>query len=381
MSIYKTPDEYLEPIIERIVQTGGRLTDFHEGSGARTLAEMPAVALSEQSLVAEQLRLDSYLATATGDALTDKAADRGVARKAAVAATGTIQLSRQDVTAAVSVPAGWSSLATVPTPGVQTVSVQTTTDAVFAIGVASVTVPGVATEGGKDGNLTVNTKLLPVNPLPGFQTDGGFKAQTAFTGGVDEESDDALRARVPIEVQGRIKGRREAFLAAALAVAGVESSKVLRAGELRTNGTAVAAGQVEVYYEGIAGLLATVQAAAEGAALLGQGVTALTAASRRAIASLTVFVNPGVDTAIVAAAVRAAVRAIVNAAGVGVKVYASDVVRAVHDVPDVVSVNVPFADLRLFTATAGTFGNLTPGSTEYLKLDDADVTVAVTVLT
>jgi hypothetical protein len=67
---------------------------------------------------------------------------------------------------------------------------------------------------------------------------------------VDAETDDQLRARVPIEVQGRVKGTPAALLAAALRIPGVTSANVLEAGDTRTSGGTIAAGACEVYYEG-----------------------------------------------------------------------------------------------------------------------------------
>lgn len=379
-SIYKTPDEYMLLAIDRVRQLGSKLTDFTVGSRARTLFEAQAVMHSEQSAVAEQLRQDSYLATAVGEALDRKAADNQVARKAAVPAAGTITIVRPTPGAAVSIPAGWSQLQTVPAPGSDPIAFVTTEDAVFEAADTSQTVAAQAVDGGVAGNIADETVLLPVNPVGGFQTQGGFMAGSAFSGGVDRESDDALRARIPIAVQGRVLGRKASFLAAALSVPGVESAYVLQPGDTRGAGTVVPANTIEVQYEGVAGLLTAVSSAVTNAAVAGQAPSAFTAAAEPCVADLVVFCQAGVDTAALAVAVRTAVIAVGNSFGVGQTVRASALIQAVHDVANVVSVDIPFNDLRLASDVDGTFGDITIRNDRYAGFAAADVAVTVTEL-
>ena len=378
--LYKTTDDYLLSAIARVQAVGSALTDFTGGSITRTLFEGLAAQLSTHSLVADQLRRDSFLATATEDALDRKAADSQVVRKPAVAASGTVRLTRQATGTAVTIPAGFGELATQPTPGSPTISFLTTADAVFGTTDLSIVVPAVAATGGTLGNIAANTKLLPINPVLGFASDGGFKAETTFTGGVEQETDDALRARVPLEVQGRVKGTDAAFLAAALRVPGVESAAVLRPLDVRADGSTVPVPNVEVYYEGAASLASAVASEVGNARTSGQNAISAAAAAQGVIVNLTVFCNAGTDTAALAAAVRDAVKAAIDAAGVGGTTFSSDVVRAVQAVPGVVSQTIPYSDLRKDTASAGTFGNLVPGSNKFSDVPDANVTVAVSVL-
>lgn len=379
-TLFKTPDEYLLQVIARIQALGSRLTDFNAGSVTRTLFEGHSAALSTHSLVADQLRADSYLASATGDALDRKSADYQVTRKAAQVATGTVRLTRQATGSAISVPAGFGELATVPVPGAQSITFTTTEDAVFATTDTFKVVKAVATIGGAAGNIAATTKLLPINPVSGFATDGGFVAETTFGSGVDAETDDALRSRVPIEVQGRVKGTPSALLAAALRTPGVLSAAVLKAGDARADATLVAANNAEVYYEGSSSLASAVGSEVANATIAGQNVTTFNAAADRAVVNLTVFALAGVDGTVLSAAVRNAVKATIGAAPVGVTVRSAAIIQAVQATPGVVSQTIPYADLRKFTAAGGTFGDLVPGSTKYADLQDADITVAVSFL-
>lgn len=378
--ISKTPDEYIVAAIQRIQDSGSRLTDFNIGSATRTFIEGPAAVVSAHSLVIEQLRKDSYLATASGDALDLKAADYQVTRKAAQPATGAVTLERQQGGAAITIPAGWGDLATVPLPGQPSVSFQTTEDAVFDTDDLTITVPAIAVVGGQAGNIASGTKLLPTSPVNGFATDGGFHAASAFIGGVDEEADEALRARVPLEVAGRVKGRLESFLAGALRVPGVESAQVARAGETSKAGPAVAAGSVEVYYEGTVDLFGQVSSEVVGAAVANQAVTAFQADPEPITAALTGFYVPGTDTALLAQAIKDAIKTIVNAGIVGGTVHASACVEAVQAVDGLVSQNIPWADLRKTSAAPGTFADLVMTAGKYPVIDDASITVTLTEL-
>lgn len=386
-SLFKTTDEYLQTLIARVQALGSRLTDFNDGSVTRTFFEAFAAGASQQSAVVDQLRRDSYLATATGDALDTKAADYQVARKAAAPATGTVRITRTGTSLpAVTIPAGWGQLATLPSPGLPSLPYVTLADATLPAGTGTQTVDvaGTCAFAGAAGNIvqgsTAQTATIAVNPVDGFDTSSGFVLRGPWSGGVDAETDDALRARVPLEVAARVKGRWASFMAAALRVTGVTSAQVLQAGDSRADSTTVLPGSVEVYYKGDAGLLGAVGAECANASMLGQTLVVAQATAARTIAALTVYCDSGVDTTALAATVKAAVQAVVNGGDVGAKVRYSRAVTAVHAIDDVVSVGLPFAQFRLSGETSGTAHDLPVPPTEYASLADADVTVTVTTL-
>lgn len=379
-SLYKSPEEYLAAAIAKVQAQGSKITDFSIESAARALYEGLAAMLSEHSLVVDQLRSDSYLATAVGAALDRKAGDYQVGRKAAQMASGTIRLTRQATGTAVTIPAGFGDLVTTPAPGLPSIAFRTTENAVFGTADTFKVVAAVAVVGGAAGNIAANTGLLFTTPVAGFAVDGGAKAETTFGGGVDAESDDALRFRVPLEVQARVKGRKESFLAAALRIPGVESAQVLQAGDTKPDTSTVPGGNVFVYYEGAAGLLAAVQTECSNAAVAGQLVTVVTATAKPVIADLTVFCDAGVDVVALAAAVKAAVLAVVNVVGVGGSGRSSNAIRAVQQIEEVVSQTIPWTDLRFATATDNTFGDLVAPVGSYPTLALVDVAVTVSVL-
>lgn len=383
-TLFKSPEDYLLTMIERVQAAGSRLTDFTQGSAVRTFYEGLAAGLSEQSLVAEQLRQDSYLATATGDALDAKAADYQVTRVAAVPAGGNIKITRSTSGTAVTIPAGWGELVTVPAPGETPVSYLTIADAEFGIADTEVTVAATAVDGGQAGNISQGaldeTQLLPVNPVTGFSTETGFVALGPFTGGVDQETDDALRARVPIAVEGRVKGRAASYLAAVLAVAGVESAQVRQAGETNHLGGTISNPNVNVYVEADTDLTATLEEAVDAASTLNQTPNLLFSTGVPCTVDLEVFVLPGTDTDATQEDVEDLLLALVNGTGVGETAYLSTAIQQVAALTDVVSLDLPFNDFRESADTDGVAADIVMGVGEHATLDIADLTVTVTEL-
>lgn len=387
-SLYKSVDTIVNEMIADLQASGSKITDFTIGSGARDLLEAWAVNASTTSLQADQLRKDMLLATATGQALDDKAADLLVARKPGVQATGVITATVASPAASpILIPGGWGQLSTVPTPGVTPVAVVTLADATIGVGQTSVAIPAQAVLVGAQGNLPATTKLIPQSPIAGISTQDGFTVTTAFTGGVDVETDDAFRARIPIEVQGRATGTKAAYQAAALRVPGVSSAGVLVPGDNRSQLTTVGLGEVEVYYKGAASLVAEVFSAVQAVKVT--GAFAYTGRHANAVdggffgpailvrldLAATIGVLDGSDTTALAAAAKAAATAYVDSVPVGGTVYQSLIIEAIRAVPGVLTVNVPLT--TLCKHSAGTVGDVSVYGDSYPSLDPADQTISV----
>lgn len=387
-SVYIPTSVVLQAMIAQMQADGSPITDFIVGSVTRSLFESFAVVIANQSAVADQLQLDSYLDTATGSALDALGSNWQVSRNPTVQATGQITITRQSTTGSMLLPAGFSQLATTPSvPGQVGVGVLTTQDASFGVGVAAVTVTAQAAQGGGSGNLANFTYLTPLANVNGISAQNGFQVTTAFTGGVDQETDNAYRLRIPITVQGRqSKGTALSYRAAALGVPGVLSAGVLSPGAIRGDGSQVLAGSVEVYYQGSAGLLSAVQTAiTNNAAVLNQNNTAYASISlsaprgqQRIVATVTVYYHPGADPIALATNVSNALQASVNAVGIGNKVYLSQAINAVLAVFGVASVGLPVTTFALFGG--GGAADITIPADSYANLAPADTTVVATAL-
>lgn len=384
---YKTPQEYLEEMALALQAANSPLNDFTLGSATRTLLEAVGSVLSTQSLVLDQVLLDAYLDTATGDALDLLGGNFGITRVPAQQSVGSILVSRPAVGDAINVPAGWSHLASYPAPGMQSVAVLTTEDIVLGASDLSVVVQAQAVTGGAVGNLNSGLgfgdplKFLPTSPVSGIASDGGFTAASNFTGGTDAETDDAFRERIRYAVQSvNRNGTEAAFLAATLAVPGVLSAQVLKAGDTRWDATTVPAGEVEIRYEGDSGAAAAVQTACEGAAVLNQTIDAALSPSIAAVIDVTVIARAGEDTVALDAAVTTAIEEHLAAHGVGETVYYSRTAEVVRSVPGVLSVNIPFTDHRMTGEADNTAHDLVIGAGRVVYDEFNSIAVTVTTI-
>jgi uncharacterized phage protein gp47/JayE len=158
--------------------------------------------------------------TATGTYLDNHAQMRGLSRKGAAAATGSIRfLVDQAAATDLDIPAGTVCM----TAGL--VQFETTQAATLKAGKSQVDVPAQAVESGSQGNVAAGTVLtMSVPPV-------GISACTnpePFQGGLDEEDDDALRARVLATYARMSNGANTAYYEqAALEFDGVAAVSVI----------------------------------------------------------------------------------------------------------------------------------------------------------
>lgn len=369
--------------IAQLQASNSPITDLSEGSSGRTLLEAWAITVSGQSAAADQVQLDSYLATATEEALDGQGSNWQVKRLPAVQAAGKVVITRESTTGGLIIPAGWGQLTVPPSvPGTEGVAVITTENAEFKAGQATVEVAAQAVIGGTFGNLASGTILTPINPVTGVNNTVGYKVGTTFTGGVNVESDDAYRLRIPLVVQARgAKGSKIAFEAATLSVPGVQSVGVIPAGGLRGDATAVLEGHVEVYYQGSAGLLKQVESAVAEAATLNQKVSTFAAVSLaaprgqlRAILELKFVCPKGSNALVLQGEVSKVSQDFVEKVGIGNTVRYSNLVEAIHKaVPEIISIALPLNKLCLFgEATAG---DIPAAKDSYVHLAELDTTI------
>lgn len=187
------------------------LAVFREETGAEASAvsdlsvKLYAVAAQVYALYvqADWLSRQCFPQTATGEYLDRHAVLRGLERRGAVAAVGTIRFS-VDVAAGTDlvIPKG-----TVCTTAAQ-VRFVTTGAATLAAGETSVEVPAKAVEAGTGGNVPAGSILSMAVPPVGISR---CVNRLAFAGGVDAEGDEALRARVLETYKRMPNGANAAF--------------------------------------------------------------------------------------------------------------------------------------------------------------------------
>lgn len=147
--------------------------------------------------------------TATDEYLESWGALKGVTRKAATAASGSVAFN---VTGSGNIPAGTSVALS---GGLIAV---TTADSVTSGSVA--TAPATCSTTGSAGNLAVGSIATLSSPVSAIQTVG--QISTAFTGGTDIEDEDDFRSRIMLAWQGNGEnGKKQDYIDWALTVPGV----------------------------------------------------------------------------------------------------------------------------------------------------------------
>jgi uncharacterized phage protein gp47/JayE len=173
--------------------------DFTVGSVMRAIVEANAsVSIWLQSLIS-QLLVTSRASTSTGIDLDSWAADYGVSRIQAIAATGTATFSRFTPTQSASIPVGTTvenadgsvSYAVIADP-LDVNYVAVTDSYTLAQSVSSITVPVTSTTAGANGNAAPASITVLATSIPGVDT---VSNTSQFTSGADQETDAALRVR------------------------------------------------------------------------------------------------------------------------------------------------------------------------------------------
>lgn len=198
------------------------LVNFTIGSILRAIVEANAsVALWLQGLIL-QLLAATRASTAADADLDSWMADFGVSRLAAVAATGSVTFSRYTPTNQTTIPVG-TMVQTGDGTEVFAVTADTTNPAfnaglnayVVPAATASLTVPVQAQTPGAGGNVSASTITLLSQAVPGIDT---VTNAAAFTNGLDQESDSALRVRFVNFINSLSKATKAAIGAAVLNV-------------------------------------------------------------------------------------------------------------------------------------------------------------------
>ena len=270
-------------IYEQMRGTFAQRAGFVPSEGCDSAVRLYALAAELQSLLmqADWVLDQSFPQTAQGMYLDYHAETRGITRAAAEKAVATLRFAAADkVTAACPIEKGTVCMTA------EGVRFETTEDAAIAVGSQWVDVPAQAVEAGAGGNVIAGTvTLLSAMPVGVVQCTN----PTAFSGGCDAESDEALRGRVLASYQRLPNGANAAYYEQeAMRYPGVAAAKAV--------GRARGIGTVNV-------VIAT-HAGVPDAALLAAVETDLQ--KKREIAVDVKVLAPAVETVAVTAALKAA---------------------------------------------------------------------------
>ena len=270
-------------IYEQMRGTFAQRAGFVPSEGCDSAVRLYALAAELQSLLmqADWVLDQSFPQTAQGMYLDYHAETRGITRAAAEKAVGTLRFAAADkVTATCPIEKGAVCMTA------EGVRFETTEDAAIAVGSQWADVPAQAVEAGAGGNVIAGTvTLLSAMPVGVVQCTN----PTAFSGGCDAESDEALRGRVLASYQRLPNGANAAYYEQeAMRYPGVAAAKAV--------GRARGIGTVNV-------VIAT-HAGVPDAALLAAVETDLQ--KKREIAVDVKVLAPAVETVAVTAALKAA---------------------------------------------------------------------------
>ena len=183
-------EQSVDNIHARMLKTIPDDIDKSEGQFVWDKTRPTAVELSffSQYIVVEALKaaMPQY---SYGEYLDSIAKANGLERKEALYATGTITVHGNEGTL---IPLG-SIFSTESGAGIESIDFATTEEATIPAD-GFINIPVRCTEPGANGNVSVGTIILKSSDLPSAIT--GVTNTSVTSGGTDEESDDALRARI-----------------------------------------------------------------------------------------------------------------------------------------------------------------------------------------
>mgnify|MGYP002359215514 CR=1 FL=1 len=193
------------------------------GTPVRKIIDAVAEAIAEASTDAYLVGYQYDIDTKSGAELDDFVKLFGFSRLPARRATGLVTFER---TTPASQPITLPPNTQLITDSLPQVIIATVTPGVFSIGATTVTVPGQAVVSGSAGNISAHSVGRALTTLQGVSS---FSNPQAFTGGVDAETDAALRARFKRTIFRSMAGTESMYLATALEHPNVVQANVVSA--------------------------------------------------------------------------------------------------------------------------------------------------------
>lgn len=365
---FPTTAEVLASLQAAVEVLNGLITNFNAGGVVETYLEGASLALGSDSSTYpgmtvsgayEQLALvqnAAYVLTASGTALDLKAADLGVTRKAAVAATGPYVFTIINIAVVDTVIAAGATVASESADPTATPSLYTTqTDATIPAGSStSNTVQITAVNGGSAGNAPAGGVTSIISGASGVT---GSNPQPV-SGGANTEGDDTpnggLRARVLLAIPNASQGTISALEEGALSFAGVVSALLV---ENTNDSGAPQLGIGQLYIDDGSGnlgsssnpnfgIIATVQAAFTSGLFRAAGTQVNIVGSQLLPVFVTLdmyvaqsYITETASEASVIEAVQTAIYNYVEGLAIGKTVFRAEIIFAALGVPGVVNVS------------------------------------------
>lgn len=199
--------------------------EFDEASEIAVRLKVTAGEIFNAYSTLEWLKRQMFAQTASGEYLDYIAAERGITRRKATKAKGTVTFFTDGAnTNPVFLPKGTVVVA----PGTNPVRIYTTEDAEIPLMTQSKIVEAEAELPGFSGNILAGVELIPVSVPPEVERVTNY---SRFTGGAEEESDTSLRERIKETFFSVPNGTNKSYYRGlALSVDGVDKAGVVSGG-------------------------------------------------------------------------------------------------------------------------------------------------------
>lgn len=262
------------------------LSDFTPGSNVRTMLEVVVIFIEYLQFLVEGAFRSFYIDTATGDDLENRVADFNMTRREAQASRGIETFISSTPAAATFIISAGTQVSTQPDVFGDTISFTVDNDITFVSG--ALTATGYITCGilGIDGNI--GSGLITNIPTTISGVDSVINYE-AFVDGSTQETEDQLRKRVPVHLNGLQRANEDGIKSQILAIEGITL--------VRLEENNPSAGYVTIYVSNESGTLSTdqldaVTTAAEDSAAFGIEVSIITPT----VQYITISLDAEIDT-------------------------------------------------------------------------------------
>lgn len=242
-----TITELVNRMINRM-STATSVSDYTPGSNIRTMFESVAIFIEYLQFLVEQAYRAFYIDTATGSDLDERVQDFGMVRKGTSFATGIIRLMRDTPATSTFIVSQGSQFGTQPDVFGNTITYELDTNITFVSGAVQATGTIVCIIPGIEGNVSSGTITNIVSSVPGIDS---VTNPFAIVDGSTAETDEQLRSRVPIFLNGLKRANEDAIKSAVFEVQGITLVKTAENNPLP--------GYITVYVSTESGLLSESQ--------------------------------------------------------------------------------------------------------------------------
>jgi len=212
-----TISQIVNRLINRMTANSG-VTDFTPGSNIRTMFESVGVFVEYLQFLVEETYRSFYIDTATTVDLDSRVNDFGMSRKVAKNATGIIKFQKNTPATSTFVITAGAQVSTEPDVFGNTISYTLDNDVTFVSGSVEATGFITCLISGPEGNVASGTITNITSAIPGVDA---IINESPVTDGASAETDEQLRGRVPIFINGLKRANEDAIKSAILAIDGI----------------------------------------------------------------------------------------------------------------------------------------------------------------